>query len=113
MQNRRQFIRQTAAFGLTAGLLPGFALAPAAGAAMSGNASAAAGRPNIVWILVEDMNDWMGCYGDKTVPTPNIDSIAARGVRFDRAPCRPRWASTTTDPVANVCRKRSSICLRA
>ena len=41
--------------------------------------------PNIVWIFTEDMNDWMGCYGDKTVPTPHIDQLAERGVRFDRA----------------------------
>ena len=100
MPNRRQFIRQTAAFGLTAGLLPGFAPAPAAGAAVSGNASAAAGRPNIVWILVEDMNDWMGCYGDKTVPTPNIDSIAARGARFDRAYMPAAVCSATRSAIA-------------
>ncbi len=42
-------------------------------------------RPNIVWIFVEDMNDWMGCYGDNTVPTPNIDKLAENGIRFDRA----------------------------
>ncbi len=42
-------------------------------------------RPNIVWIFTEDMNDWMGCYGDSTVPTPNIDQLAAEGMRFDRA----------------------------
>ena len=41
-------------------------------------------RPNIVWIFVEDMNGWYGCYGDNTVATPHIDSIANRGVRFDR-----------------------------
>jgi len=42
-------------------------------------------RPNIVWIFVEDMNGWYGCYGDDTVPTPHLDALAARGVRFDRA----------------------------
>ena len=42
-------------------------------------------RPNILWLYVEDMNDWMGCYGDKIVKTPSIDSLAATGVRFDRA----------------------------
>jgi arylsulfatase A-like enzyme len=42
-------------------------------------------RPNIVWVFIEDMNDWYGCYGDPTVPTPNIDALAKRGVRFDRA----------------------------
>ena len=45
---------------------------------------AAQARPNIVWIFVEDMNGWYGCYGDDTVPTPNIDALAKRGVRFDR-----------------------------
>ncbi len=42
-------------------------------------------RPNILWLYVEDMNDWMGCYGDKIIKTPSIDSLAATGVRFDRA----------------------------
>ncbi|MGI2258040.1 sulfatase family protein [Shewanella sp. GXUN23E] len=41
-------------------------------------------RPNILWIYVEDMNDWMGAYGDHTVPTPNIDNLASQGVRFDQ-----------------------------
>ena len=45
----------------------------------------AAARPNILWIYVEDMNNWMGCYGDSLIKTPAIDSLAAGGVRFDRA----------------------------
>ena len=44
-----------------------------------------AAKPNILWIYVDDMSDWMGCYGDKTVPTPNIDALAAEGTRFERA----------------------------
>jgi len=42
-------------------------------------------KPNILWIYVEDMNDWMGAYGDNTVATPNIDSLAKQGVRFNNA----------------------------
>ena len=42
-------------------------------------------RPNILWIYIEDMNNWMGCYGDPIVKTPAIDSLASGGVRFDRA----------------------------
>ena len=44
-------------------------------------------KPNILWIYAEDTSPWMGCYGDKinAKATPNIDSIAAAGVRFDRA----------------------------
>ena len=47
--------------------------------------SPTASRPNILWIYVEDMNNWMGCYGDTLIKTPVIDSLASGGVRFDRA----------------------------
>ncbi|MGJ8725112.1 MAG: sulfatase-like hydrolase/transferase [Roseibacillus sp.] len=45
---------------------------------------AAAERPNILWLTSED-NDkqWLGCYGNEQAKTPNIDSLAARSVRFD------------------------------
>ena len=41
--------------------------------------------PNILWIYVDDMSDWLGCYGDPTVATPHIDLLAEHGVRFNRA----------------------------
>lgn len=44
-----------------------------------------ASRPNVLWIYVDDMSDWLGCYGHTAVPTPNIDALAAEGTRFDRA----------------------------
>jgi N-sulfoglucosamine sulfohydrolase len=56
--------------------------------------------PNIVWIFTEDMNDWMGCYGDKTVPTPNIDKLAAEGMRFDRAYMPAGVCSATRSAIA-------------
>ena len=62
--------------------------------------AAISNRPNIVWIFVEDMNAWMGCYGDNTVPTPNIDSIAANGVRFDRAYMPSGVCSATRSAIA-------------
>ena len=39
-------------------------------------------RPNIVWLNVEDMSPRLGCYGDFTVPTPNIDRLAREGLRY-------------------------------
>ena len=42
-------------------------------------------RPNIVWVVAEDMSPHLGVYGDSLVQTPNIDRLAAEGVRFDRA----------------------------
>ena len=42
-------------------------------------------RPNILWITCEDMSFQLGCYGNKLVKTPNIDRLAAEGVRFTNA----------------------------
>lgn len=107
MLNLRLFIPLPTAFGVTGSLLPRFALALTLLAcaavpddALADDALAADSRPNIVWIFVEDMNDWMGCYGDETVPTPNIDSIAARGVRFDRAYMPAGVCSATRSAIA-------------
>ncbi|AQG78826.1 sulfatase-like hydrolase/transferase [Spirosoma montaniterrae] len=44
-------------------------------------------RPNILWLSCEDMSPHLGCYGDTTVPTPNIDRLAREGIRFSNAFC--------------------------
>lgn len=56
---------------------------------------------NIVWLSVEDMSPWIGPYGDKTVPTPNLDKLAAQGVTYDNAfatspVCAPARSSLIT-----------------
>ena len=38
--------------------------------------------PNIVWITVEDMSPRLAAFGDSTASTPNIDRLAAEGVRY-------------------------------
>jgi N-sulfoglucosamine sulfohydrolase len=42
-------------------------------------------RPNIVWIVGEDLGPELGCYGDTNAITPNIDRLAKEGARFTRA----------------------------
>ena len=42
-------------------------------------------RPNILWILMEDVGPEMACYGEPLVSTPNIDRLAREGVRFTNA----------------------------
>jgi arylsulfatase A-like enzyme len=56
----------------------------------------AADRPNIVWIVVDDMSADFGCYGSPAVPTPHVDRLAAEGTRFTHA--------FVTAPVCSPCR---------
>lgn len=41
-------------------------------------------KPNILFIAVDDLRPQLGCYGVDWMKTPNIDSLAERGVRFER-----------------------------
>lgn len=41
--------------------------------------------PNIVWIVCEDMNPILGCYGDQVAKTPYIDKLAETGIVFRHA----------------------------
>lgn len=49
-------------------------------------------RPNIVWLVAEDLSPYIPSFGDSTVQTPNLDRLAAQGVRY-----------TNTYSVAGVC----------
>ena len=58
-------------------------------------------RPNILLIVSEDNGPHLGCYGDRTVPTPNLDRLAAEGARYDnafvtQAVCSPSRSSILT-----------------
>ena len=45
----------------------------------------AADRPNILWILVDDMSPHFSCYGERAIQTPRVDALAKEGTRFSRA----------------------------
>ncbi len=48
----------------------------------------AADKPNVLFIAVDDLNHWVGYLGrNPQTQTPNIDRLAARGVRFTRSYC--------------------------
>jgi arylsulfatase A-like enzyme len=55
----------------------------------AGEIARAAERPNVLFIVIDDLNDWVGCL--KTHPnakTPNIDALARRGTLFTNAHCQ-------------------------
>jgi len=74
---RREFIQMTVA-GATALSFPFISC--------SGNKRPE--KPNILFIAVDDLNDWTGCLGGHPdVKTPNIDRLAQRGLLFQNAYC--------------------------
>lgn len=65
------------------------------------DAAAQSVRPNVLFIMADDLNDDMGAFGHPIVQTPNINRLAAESVRFDRAftqyaLCNPSRASLMT-----------------
>ena len=75
--NRRDFLKLTAA---------GAAMFSAPRLAFSGNSGAR--RPNVLFMAIDDLNDWIGCLGgNPDVKTPNLDRLAERGVLFTNAHC--------------------------
>jgi len=47
-----------------------------------GKSWGAGARPNILWLVSEDNNPWLGCYGDSFATTPNLDRLAGEGILF-------------------------------
>ncbi len=94
MQKKNPLLRRTAALWMACGLIA--ALLPSRATAQDRSAT-----PNILWIFIEDMSPWFGCYGDTTVPTPNMDKLARDGVLFERCytpvpVCSPTRSSLIT-----------------
>ncbi len=53
-----------------------------------GSRDAKISKPNVLFIISDDLTTALGCYGHPLARTPNLDRLAARAVRFDRAYCQ-------------------------
>lgn len=94
--SRRRLLTATGA-GLLAAGLPGQA-----------RAASAEGRPNILWLVSEDNNPYLGAYGDPLARTPTIDRLAGEGVlyrnAFSTAPvCAPSRFAIITGMSPETC----------
>jgi len=73
---RRHFLKLACAAAPLAFPRPGFTQA------------AKTAKPNVLFIAIDDLNDWIGCLGGHPdVKTPNLDRLAQRGVLFTNAHC--------------------------
>lgn len=91
---RRDFIRKT---GVAAATLPWVSGASArARERPRVEIDRNADRPNILWIIAEDIGPQLGCYGASLVRTPNVDRLAEEGVRYTNV--------YTTSPVCSPSR---------
>ena len=67
--------------------------------ALTPMAIAADSRPNVLFVVSDDLDCRIRCYGDPVAITPNIDRLARRGVRFDRAYCQYPLCNPTRSSV--------------
>ena len=52
-------------------------------------------KPNLLFIMVDDLGkEWLGCYGSEDIKTPNIDALAAGGLKFNNAYSMPSCTSS-------------------
>ncbi len=80
--DRREFLRTAGAGAAAAATLGRL------DAALAGAEGRRGDKPNVLFLAVDDLNDWIGCLGGHPdARTPNIDRLAARGVLFANAHC--------------------------
>ncbi len=83
--SRRGFLETSIGAGMVAAAGSVFGLADnnsASASTTSAKINVTGDRPNILYIIMEDVGPHMACYGEPLVKTPHIDNLASQGIRF-------------------------------
>jgi iduronate 2-sulfatase len=75
------------------------ALSVTTGALPLAAADTAAPRPNVLFLIVDDLRTDLGCYGRSYIKSPNIDRLAQAGMVFNRAYCQQAVCSPSRSSV--------------
>lgn len=77
------------------------------------HATAAGRKPNVLFIAMDDLNDWIGCLGGHPqTKTPNLDRLAKSGVLFRNAHCPRLRAILPARPSSPACRRTARASIR-
>ena len=87
MSNRKRLVTRNWGRKLMVSLMSLLALPGPAIFAAPAQPSGSGGPLNVLFVASDDLNRCVGCYGHPIVKSPNLDRLAARGVRFERAYC--------------------------
>lgn len=111
LRTRRDFLRAT---GLAAASVMASSLTPGCSNVPKKNLREATAPPNIIFILADDLGYGdLGCYGQRTIRTPNIDRMAAEGMIFTNhyagsTVCAPSRCALMTGLHTGHCRVRGN-----
>ncbi|UCF42640.1 MAG: arylsulfatase [Planctomycetota bacterium] len=106
-QTRREFLRRTGFAAISAALSPGCVR-------IGQRTLLQSKRPNIIFVLADDLGYGdLGCYGQEKIKTPNLDRMAAEGMRFTQhyagsTVCAPSRCALMTGLHTGHCRVRGN-----
>ena len=61
-------------------------------------------KPNVLFVVVDDLRPQLGCYGQDWILSPNIDRLAQDGLLFERAYCQQAICAPSRASVLSGCR---------